>query len=331
MSLIYLICRAHGYASRLLKRELILELASLQSLQQFVEHLAATEYGEKLKTVKTLIELENTIAEVFLDRLRSLLKIAEESGGADFLKTYLEKYDVQNIVWLLRMKLGKASKEEISSLLIPFREISKIDIEEILEAEDLAQALEVIRRSKAYKLPETVGSLLELEAELWKSYYMRVFKKISSIPIRDRVEVKRLLGLEVELINLRTCILSAVKRLDRGTAEKMFIENPAGTSRRKLRHFLESYDEKFYLEHFPAYRSYLEKIISGKEPFAEIERLRILKKFAEKQRIPKFISFFYVIKYILDLEAEYRDLRAILISIYHGIPNDVRLQLLINS
>ena len=331
MSLTYLICRAHGYASRLLGRELILELASTQSLQQLVERLAATEYGEKLKTARTLMEMENAITEVFLNRLRSLLKVAGESRGADFLKSYLRRYEVQNIIWILRMRLGKASKEEASKLLIPIEEISDVKIEDILEAEDLTQALEIIKRSKAYRLPKTINSLLELETELWKNYYSRVFERTSRIPAGDRVEIRKLLGLEIELINLRTCILSAIKRLDRSIAERMLIENPAGTSRRKLRHFLESYDEKSYLEHFPAYRSYLEKLISGEEPFAEIERLRILKRFADKRRIPRFISFFYVIKYLLDLEAEYRDLRAILISIHHNIPNDVRLRLLINS
>lgn len=331
MSLTYLICRAHGYASRLLGRELILELASTQSLQQLVERLAATEYGEKLKTARTLMEMENAITEVLLNRLRSLLKVAGESRGVDFLKSYLRRYEVQNIIWALRMRLGKASKEEASKLLIPVEEISDVKIEDILEAEDLTQALEIIKRSKAYRLPKTINSLLELEAELWKNYYSRVFERASRIPAGDRVEIRKLLGLEVELINLRTCILSAIKRLDRSIAERMLIENPAGTSRRKLRHFLESYDEKFYLEHFPAYRSYLEKLISGEEPFAEIERLRILKRFADKRRIPRFISFFYVIKYLLDLEAEYRDLRAILISIHHNIPNDIRLRLLINS
>ena len=331
MSLTYLICRAHGYASRLLGRELILELASTQSLQQLVERLAATEYGEKLKTARTLMEMENAITEVFLNRLRSLLKVAGESRGVDFLKSYFRRYEVQNIIWILRMRLGKASKEEASKLLIPVEEISEIKIEDILEAEDLAQALEIIKRSKAYRLPKTINSLLELEAELWKNYYSRLFERTSRIPAGDGLEIRKLLGLEVELINLRTCILSAIKRLDRSIAERMLIENPAGTSRRKLRHFLESYDEKFYLERFPAYRSYLEKLMSGEEPFAEIERLRILKRFADKRRIPRFISFFYVIKYLLDLEAEYRDLRAILISIYHNIPNDVRLRLLINS
>ena len=331
MSLTYLICRAHGYASRLLGRELILELASTQSLQQLVERLAATEYGEKLKTARTLMEMENAITEVLLNRLRSLLKVAGESRGVDFLKSYLRRYEVQNIIWILRMRLGKASKEEVSKLLIPVEEISEVKIEDILEAEDLTQALEIIKRSKAYRLPKTINSLLELEAELWKNYYSRVFERTSRIPAGDRVEIRKLLGLEVELINLRTCILSAIKRLDRSIAERMLIENPAGTSRRKLRHFLESYDEKSYLEHFPAYRSYLEKLISGEEPFAEIERLRILKRFADKRRIPRFISFFYVIKYLLDLEAEYRDLRAILISIHHNIPNDIRLRLLINS
>jgi len=331
MSLTYLVCRAHGYASRLLRREFILEIASTQSLQQLVERLAATEYGEKLKTAKTLMEMEDAITEVFLNRLRSLLKVAGESGGADFLKSYLRKYEVQNIIWILRMRLGKVSKEEVSKFLIPIEEIGEIKIEDILEAEDLTQALEIIKRSEVYKLPGTVNSLLELEAELWKNYYLTIFEKTSRIPIGDRIKIRKLLGLEVELINLRTCILSAIKRLDRDMAERMLIENPAGTSRTKLRYILKSYDEKYYLKHFPVYRSYFEKLISNEEPFAEIERLRILKRFADKQRIPGFISFFYVIKYLLDLEAEYRDLRAILISIYHNIPIDVRLRLLINS
>jgi len=328
MSLTYLICRVHGYAPRLLTREMILDLASARTLQEFVEKLSRTDYGQELEGARTLREIEDSLTEVFMNKLRAVLRVA--SGRTQsFLKAYLRRYEVQNLVLVLRMKAGKASEEEIERLLIPVEELGALKIEPILEAESLEQALEIIRRSKRYLLPKKAENVLVLEMSLWKDYYTALLKNISKTPLQDRKDLKKFIGLEIDLYNLKTCLLAINGVISLNDAKKLVIKNPAGISRRRLLSLMKRSTKDLLLELFHNYRGYLEKFISGEFWLAEIEKYKILKKYADALRIPKFINFFYVIKYLLDLEIEYRNLRSIAISIYHELPVETRTQLLI--
>ena len=329
MSLTYLICRTHGYASRLLGRDLIRRLAAARSLRQLAEELSETEYGPSLKTAQTILDFEEALAEVFVSRSSALLGLAP-GGIGDFIKSYLRRYEVQNLVWIARMKLGGASEGEIARMLMPVKGMGVLDLEDLVKAGSLDELIKAVRSSGAYRLPEEVESVAELEAELWKSYYAQIFKKLSLIPLSDRGDVKSMLGLELDLINLKTCMLSAAGKLDREIAEKLLIDNPAGVPRRKLVRLLSKGDERIFLEHFPGYRDFLMSAISGGDWLLEVERFRIVRRFAESLRIPRFVNFFYVMKYLVDLEAEYRDLRTIAIAIHHGVPPESRLRLLVS-
>jgi len=328
MSLTYLICRVHGYAPRLLTREIILDLASARTFQEFVEKLSRTDYGQKLEGARILREIEGSLTEVFMNKLRALLKVA--SGRTQtFLKAYLRRYEVQNLVLVLRMKAGKASKEEIERLLIPVEELGTLKIEPILEAESLEQALEIIRGSKRYLLPEKAENILVLETSLWKDYYTALLKNISKIPLQDRKDFKKFIGLEIDLHNLKICLLTMDEIMKSSEAKKLIVRNPAGIPPRRLLSLVKRRAKDLLLELFHNYRGYLEKFISGELWLAEIEKYKILKRYADALRIPKFINFFYVMKYLLDLEIEYRNLRSIAISIYHELPVEARTRLLI--
>jgi len=328
MSLTYLICRVHGYAPRLLTRDMILDLASARTLQEFVEKLSRTDYGQKLEGARTLTEIEDSLTEVFMNKLRALLKAA--SGRTQtFLKAYLRRYEVQNLVLVLRMKAGKASEKEIERLLIPVEELGTLKIEPILKAENLEQALEIIRGSKRYLLPEKAENILVLETSLWKDYYAALLKNISKTPLQDRKDLKKFIGLEIDLHNLKICLLTMDEIIKSSEAKKLIIRNPAGIPRRRLLSLVKRRAKDLLLELFHNYRGYLEKFISGELWLAEIEKYKILKRYVDALRIPKFINFFYVMKYLLDLEIEYRNLRSIAISIYHELPVEARTRLLI--
>jgi len=135
--------------------------------------------------------------------------------------------------------------------------------------------------------------------------------------------------LEIDLHNLKTCLLTMDEIIRLNDAKKLIVRNPAGIPRRRLLSLMRRGAKDLLLELFHNYRGYLEKFISGELWLAEIEKYKILKRYADALRISKFINFFYVMKYLLDLEIEYRNLRSIAISIYHELPVDARTRLLI--
>lgn len=328
MSSTYLICRAHGYETRLIPRSLMEELIASRSLQQFIEKLGKTDYSQFLKSAKDLREVEQGIAEAFISKLEALLKVSS-GGERSFLKAYLRRYEVQNLTWIMRMVVGKAGRKEVEELLLPTERLDGLDLKPFLEAGSLEVLIKRINSSRIYRMPKKVGEYLLLEAELWKSYYEMVFKTVSKMRIEDRGDARELLGLEVDLVNLKTCMLLIARGYKPEAAQNFLVENPRGIPLKKLLRLLKAGDVKTFLEHSPSYRSFLEKAAAGEEWAMEVEKLRVMKKFADSRKIPKFISFFYVLKYVVDLEIEYRNLRAAAASIYHDITMELRRRTLI--
>jgi len=322
----YLICKCHVYESRLLPKRLILELASVSKLEDFIGILSATIYGQRISEAKNVWDVEAALTEIFIDRLSTLLKISPENVK-EFLIQYYRRFEVQNMVRIMRMKLAHDPIESIEELIIPSERLGGMDLDPFMRARDFNEFMSLLAGTAYRKISEMkIKNPLILESMFRWIYYRGVFDKVSRIPGDDRSDVMEILGIELDLHNLRVWMLPILYKYDRKLAESLLIDNPAGKSKRRLME-LKSVVE--FLEEFPRYRGFIEALIRQEEWMAEIEYFKILKDEVDKRRISKYVNFFYVLKYILDCEIEYRNLRSIAISIYHNLPIDVRRSLLI--
>ena len=322
----YLICKCHAYESRLLPRKLILELASVANLEEFIEIISSTLYGRRISEAKSLWDVETALTEVFIDRLSTLLRFSPEDVG-DFLIQYYRRFEVQNLIRIMRMKLAHEPTEAIEEIIIPSERLGGIDLDPFMRARDFNEFMSLLAGTAYEKVSEMeVENPLILESMFRWIYYRGVFDKVSRIPRDDRADVMKILGVELDLHNLRVWMLPILYGYDRGLAESLLIDNPAGKSKSLLMR-LRSVED--FLEEFPRYRGFIETLMRREEWRAEIEYFRILKDEVDGRRISKYINFFYVLKYILDCEVEYRNLRSIAISIHHNLPVDVRRSLLI--
>jgi len=328
MSSTYLVCRVHGYAPKLLTRDAILDIASSHTLAEFVERLSKTDYGRRLEGADELPEVEKGLAETFMDKLRA---VVDASSGRikSLLRSYLRRFEVQSLVAVVRMKAGGAPGVEVEELLTPVEEFAAVDLKALAEAEGLEQALEIIRKPGIYHIPEDVEGVLSVEAALWTSYYRQLLRDISTPGLEDKREIKGMVGLELDLHNLKTCLLIIDGAIDPKYAEKLIAKNPVGIPYEQLTKLAKTRDRERLIKQTPQYRAFLEKLTSTEPWMAEIERYRIMKGYVDGLRIPKFASLFYVVRYLLSLEIEYRNLRAIAVSIYHDLPPETRFRIII--
>ncbi|MCD6260859.1 MAG: V-type ATPase subunit [Thaumarchaeota archaeon] len=322
----YLICKCHAYESKLLPRGMILELASLSKLEEFIEALSTTVYGQSLSEARSVWDVETALTEIFVDRLSTLLRFSPENVK-EFLIQYYRRFEVQNLIRIMRMKLAHEPVETIEEIIIPSERLGGMDLDPFMRARDFSEFISLLSGTVYKKISKMeVENPLILENMLRWIYYSGVFDKISKIPRDDRPDVVKILGVELDLHNLRVWMLPVLYGYDKRLAESLLIDNPAGKSKRLL---MELRSVEDFLEEFPRYRVFIEALMRREEWRAEIEHFKILKDEVDRRRISKYINFFYVLKYILDCEVEYRNLRSIAISIHHNLPVDVRRGLLI--
>ncbi|MCD6341383.1 MAG: V-type ATPase subunit [Thaumarchaeota archaeon] len=328
MSVTYLICKSHALESRLLSKSFVLELASSNTLGEFLDKLSQTSYGPRLRESRDVWSVEKALGEEFINRLAMLLKISYENAR-NFLKVFLKRNEIQNLIWIVRMKKRGASKEEIERELLPTWELDGMDLTPLLEAESLDDVLSSLKRAGYEELAKIKDDVLLIEAALKQSYYRQVFESINKLSIADKEDIRKLIGVELDLQNLRTCVGALMQKYSREFVEKFLLENPRGISKRRLLALFSKGNPNLFIEYFPRYAPIIRLAIAGEDWRLELESLKILKKKADLKKIPKYISFFYVIRYLLDLEIEYRNLRSLALAIYHGIPVERRKRLLV--
>jgi len=330
LNLTYLICRCHGFETKLLPANFIRELAMVNHLRDLLERLSQTSYGPRLKDVRNVWDIERVFAEELMDRFYRLLRIAPEGAIYDFLKTYFRKYEIQNLIWIIRMKRRKAPEDEIRRLLLPTEKIGEIKFEPLIKAENLGELLTLLGR-KEYREAVKYGeeNILLIESILKKIYYQQLIKCLSKIPTADRSDIRDIITLDIDLSNLKLCILALSYNYDKPTVRRLLIRNPRGIPLWKFIVALRDRSPQRFIEHFPKYRGFLEAVLSGEEWRADVEYLRTVRRRLQLKKIEKYISFLYVVKYVIDLETEYRNLRSIALSIHHNLPLDARRRLLI--
>jgi vacuolar-type H+-ATPase subunit C/Vma6 len=126
-------------------------------------------------------------------------------------------------------------------------------------------------------------------------------------------------------------MLALLRNWDPERIQELLVDNPAGTPLKLLQELVEKKDPRIFMERFRGFKSFLEKVASGDVWLMEIEALKVIKRYVDSEKINKFISFFYILRYVLELEIEYRNLRAIAVAIHCNLPPEVRKSLLIMS
>lgn len=332
MNLIYLICKSHIFETRLLPMELIKGFMKLDRLEEFVKEISQTGYAPRLKDAKNIWDIERALAGELMDRFQKLLKIAPEGVVGSFLTNYLRKYELQNVVWIVRMKSRNVSEKEIERLFFPVEGMGFLDPKPLISAKTLEEVLLLLSKSGYPGIEAFVEADIPLiEAMLKKIHYRRLLKHASRLILKDRREIMDLIVPEIDLENLKLALTAIARKYKEEDVGDLFIKSSSGIHPSRFLALIREGDPQKSVKLFPEYGPFLEAILSGDEWRAELERLRIVKRKLWAKRIEKYVSFFYVMKYIVDAEIEYRNLRSIAIAIYHRMPVEAREELLISE
>ncbi len=247
----YLNARVRAMGAELLPNELFDQVLSLDSEELPMDALLASPFGPSLReglaraSGMGAIEwaLRHELARSFA-RVRSMAP----PGARALLDTQLARWDVQNILAVLRGMETKASPAEISSALLPagaFPEARLVELARSADPLSLARTLATWNYPFAFELH---GSLIErhglpfdlprAERRLYFAYYGWALSLESSDVHNQRV-VRSLLSEQIDLANIKLALDAIRHRVPReqtdgGAPAERFQPIPGGRFPRKL-------------------------------------------------------------------------------------------------
>jgi len=203
----YIVARTKVMKSRLLKAEDFRKLLNM-SFDEIVRFLEETEYRKEIDEVGYKYSGPRLLDYALASNLaRTYRKILQVSFGEarDLIREYLKRWDVWNVINIIRGKNAGVQPEVIEETLVPAGEFS----EEYLKSLIVKEVDEIIKEMEGtpyYEALSKIGSapMNVVEDEMYKAYY----RKIVEMPARE-FETKLFINfikMEIDIRNIKTIL-----------------------------------------------------------------------------------------------------------------------------
>lgn len=323
----YPIVRAHAMITKFLPPDILKGLAVARSLEDLLTLLFPTEYGKYIRREKvpSISSVKKIVDRVFEDRITTVLKDAPKKVQ-DFIATYLSKFDIENIINILKFKKAETPIHEILEKISRFYFL-RINIEELLEAKNIEELLLKIMKYTGYKIPEHVielyrkyDSILPLEFYLKRKYFDDVFLELMRLPRNSRRRIENVVRVEVDIENVFNATTSYLHRYSEEVIKIAFIPYPCKVNIHSLRRVISARSNKEVIELLAPYEKVVSLILDGKDGLAKVEGYRIIRSHIRRGITEGFIDIAFIYYFVVLAEIEMRDLHFVTIATQFNVP-----------
>jgi len=182
-------------------------------LSEITRFIGETEYQKEVE------ELGTSFAGVDLIELALSWNLAKEyqrvidmTPGTlkQFTKTYLERWDIYNVLTILRGKIQGFSEGKIKEVLIPAGSLNKMMLDRLLTEENCDRIIDGLKNWHLYPVLQShaaaatsSGSFSQMENDLYKTFYADLLR-VEKEGVTGAVQFVKFVKLEIDTLNIKT-------------------------------------------------------------------------------------------------------------------------------
>lgn len=235
---IYICTRMRVRKTTLLPREEYMRMLNM-SLPEIIRIIGETEYKQEIDELGATFKGIDLI-EVALswNLAKEYQKILEITPGTlkQFTQAYLRRWDIQNVLTLLRGKMQGEKPGKIKEVLIPAGSLDHAILDRLLAEDSTDKIVESLRAyrmyplvfAREYPLAKESGSLSRLENALYKQFYEEIIAEAES-GIKGGNLFLEFIRLEIDIKNVKTLFRLQADGYEED-AREMFISGGALSS-----------------------------------------------------------------------------------------------------
>ncbi|GEM_PF-1568102 len=319
----YVNARIRARFPRLFKDSVFEELLTYESVEDLFRFFRGTRYEKFLARSQAVASGLNayflTLKYTFEDETQSILRFSSDEIG-QMISIYLSRWDVYNILTIIKGKHSGSPAQRIREALMPFGSIPSSKLDALVEAGSVSEVLDKIMLL-GVKLPFSLttgitrllkeGKVLEGEMEIYQNYYTSIHRRLSDFG-ESADSLRKIISMNVDLRNIVAILImlkegvspSTVPYLKGGTLSAAFL-NTLWSS--------ETYSDALNLLKDSPYG----KVIGGETAVDRIERLleKHIYETAYSFRRTDSLGIGLPISYFARLEVEMMNLRLIGIAV----------------
>jgi len=183
------------------------------SLPEIIRLIGETEYQKEVDELGTSFEGIDLI-EVALswNLAKEYQRVIELTPGSlkEFTMAYLRRWDIYNVLTILRGKMQGMKEGKIKEVLIPAGSLDRTILDRILAEENCERVADALKNWKMYPIISTelsegcaIGSFAKLENELYKRLYTDLLQ-IARRGVKGGNQFLKFVQLEIDVKNIKT-------------------------------------------------------------------------------------------------------------------------------
>jgi len=337
----YISPKIHGIMSFMLTEDDFNALVkkSLDEIYSFLEH---TPYREVISAVPLerfeSIAFERLLVEHFL-KTYEYIKEDSPKDVRMLLDVMLKKFEVENLKTILRAKIAGLSVEETMSYIVPVGELDEEFCKSLLErSESVKDVVKLLVKTdygpileKGLEDFEETGLPISLETALDQYIFGLLWKGAGEINRADREIAKRVVGTEIDVINMKLILRSKTLDIKADQTRKLILSIFFQLTEESVKRGIEAEDVEDAVKALMVkpYRNLLSTVLAEYEASKSLSAVeQVFDKFLLKniRDILKYPSPFHVgvVLGFLNVKwAEVKNLRAIIKGKEDNMPEEV--------
>jgi len=231
---IYVCTRMRMRKSKLLPKEEYQRMLNM-SVSEITRIIGETEYKQEIDELGTTFKGIDLI-EVALswNLAKEYQKIQEITPGTlkQFTQVYLRRWDIQNVLTILRGKMQGEKPGKIKEILIPAGSLDKTILDRMLSEESPDRVIEMLKDHRMYPVfvreypaAKEAGSFSHMENELYKHLYANIINDAKT-GVKGGASFLAYIQLEIDIKNVKTLFRLRADTIEED-ARDMFI--PGGS------------------------------------------------------------------------------------------------------
>ncbi len=203
----YIVARTKVMKSRLLKADDFRKLLNM-SFEEIVRFLEETEYKREIDEMAYKYSGPRLLDyALYMNMARTYKKILQVSFGEArrYVAEYLRRWDVWNLINIIRGKTANVEPEIIEETLVPAGEFTEEFLKTLL-VKDVEEIIKELEGTPYYEALSKFGttSLSTIEDELYKIYYRRLLE-IQAREFAERLFLN-FIKMEIDIKNIKTIL-----------------------------------------------------------------------------------------------------------------------------
>jgi V/A-type H+-transporting ATPase subunit C len=198
--------------SKLIPREEYMRMLNM-SLPEITRIIQETEYKDEIDELSTVFKGIDLI-EVALswNLAKEYQKILEITPGnlKQFTRSYLRRWDIQNVLTILRGKMQGEKVGKIKEILVPAGSLDRDTLDRLLAEDNPERIIEALKGnriyvviSREYPAAKESGSFSRMENELYKQFFSEIIAEAES-GIKGGNQFLDFIRFDIDIRNIKT-------------------------------------------------------------------------------------------------------------------------------